>query len=49
MMLDFELHAEFSDHGIIEVGFVFSDNPFRDAILTNEVMYDKPGYNILGN
>ena len=48
-MLDLELHAEFSNHSIVEVGSVVSNNPFRDAILTDEVMLYKPGYNIIGN
>ena len=48
MILDFELHSEFSDHNIVEVGNIVSDNPFRDVIPTNEVILDKSGYNILG-
>ena len=49
MMLDLEQHAEFSNHNIVEVGTIVSDNPFRDAVPTDEVMFDKSGYKILGN
>ena len=46
-MLNFELRTKFNDHDIVEVGSVDSDNPFRDAVPTYEVMLHKPGYNIL--
>ena len=49
MVFDFELHAEFNNHNILKVGSVVSDDPFRDVVLTYEVMFDEPGYNILGN
>ena len=49
VMLDLELHAEFSNHSIVEVGTVVSDNPFRDVVSIDKVMLDEPGYNILGN
>ena len=49
MMLDLELRAEFSDHGIIEIGTFVCDDPFRDTVSTYEVMLDKPGYNILSD
>ena len=49
MVLDLELHAEFSDHGIVEVGSVINDDPFRDVVPTDEVMLDKSGYNILSD
>ena len=48
-MLDFELCAEFSDYGIVEVGTIVSDDPLRDAVPIDEVMLDEPGYKILGN
>ena len=48
-MLDFELNAEFSNHGIVKVGSVVDDDPFKDVVPTDEVMLDKPNYNILGN
>ena len=49
VMLDFELRAESSDHNIVEVSSVVSDNPFGDAIPAYEVMLDKLGYNILSD
>ena len=49
VMLDFELRAEFNNHGIVEVGSVVSDNPFRDVVSLDEVMLDKPGYNVLSD
>ena len=48
-MLNFELHVEFSDHGIVEIGSIVSDNPFGDVVPTYKVMLDKPGYNILSH
>ena len=48
-MLDFEPHTKLSDHIIIEIGFVISDDPFRDVVSIDEVMLDKPGYNILSD
>ena len=49
MMLDLELHAELSDHGIVKVGAVVSDNPFKDTIPVYEVVLDEPGCDVLGN
>ena len=48
-MLDLELHAEFSNHGVVEISTIFYDNPFRYAIPTDKVMFDELGHNILGN
>ena len=49
VMLDLELHAEFSDHGIVEIGTIVSDDLLRDAIATDEVMLDESSHHILGN
>ena len=49
VMLDLEMHAEFSDHGIVKVGAIVSDDPFRDTIPADEVMLDELGYYVLGN
>ena len=49
VMLDLELHAEFSDHGIIKVGAIVSDYPLMDTILVYEVMLDEPGHDVLDN
>ena len=49
VMLDFELRIKFNDHSIVDIGSVISDDPFRDVVPADEVMLDKPGYNILGN
>ena len=48
-MLDLELHVEFSDHGIVKVGTISSDDPLKDSIPTDEVMLDEPGHDVLGN
>ena len=48
-MFDLELHAEFSDHGIAEIGTIDSDNPLRDSIPIDEVMLYKLGHDLLGN
>ena len=49
MVFDFELHAEFRDHSIVEIGSIVCDDPFRDAIPTDKVILNKPGNNILGH
>ena len=49
MMLDLELRVEFSDHGIVKVCAIVSDDPLRDTISVDKVVFDEPGYNILGN
>ena len=46
-MLDSELSTKFRNHSIVEVGSIVSDDPFRDTVTANEVMLDKPGYNII--
>ena len=48
-MFDFELHVEFSNHSIVEIRSVVSDDPLGDTVTTDEVMLDKPGYNVLYN
>ena len=48
-MLDLELSAKFSNHNIVEVSPIFSDDPFRDTIAADEVMFDESGYHILGD
>src|ERR1051325_9458908 len=49
MMLNLELHAEFGDHFVIEVGTVVCDNSFGDAVSTEKIMLDESSHNILGN
>ena len=49
MMLDLELRVELNDHCIIEIGTVVCDDPFRDAILIDQVVFDEPGNNIFGD
>ena len=49
LMLDLELHTKFSDHNIVEIGSVISDDPFRDIVPEDEVMLDKLGYHILSD
>src|ERR1044072_4364386 len=49
VMLDLELHAEFGDYFVVEIGAVICDNPFRSAIPTDKIMFDESSHNILGN
>ena len=49
MMLDLELCVELSDHGIVKVGSIISDDPLRDTIPEDKVVLDDPGYEVLGN
>ena len=39
-MLDFEQSTKFCNHGIFEVGSIFSDNPFGDTVTVDGVMLD---------
>ena len=48
-MLDFKLRTKFSDHSIVEIGCVTSDDPSRDAIPANKVILDKSGYHSLSD
>ena len=47
MMLDLELLAQGDDHSIVQVCTIICDDPLRDTILTDEILFNKPGYNIL--
>ena len=49
VMLDFELSAEFHNHSIVEISSIVSDDPFGDTVTADEVMLDKPGYNVLSD
>ena len=49
MMLDFEPSIKFHKHSIVEVGSIVSDVPFGDTVMEDEVMLDKPDYNVLGD
>ena len=49
MVLNLELHAESHDHSVVEVGSIFLDDSFRDAIPTDEFRLYKSGDYILGN
>ena len=46
-MLDFELSAKFGNHSIIEVSPIVYDNPSRDTIAADEVVFDESGYHTL--
>src|ERR1044072_9566499 len=48
-MFNLELRAELGDHLVVEIRAVSCDNPFRSAIPTDKIMFDKSSYNILGN
>ena len=49
MVFDLELHAEFRDHGVVEIGTIVRDNYFRDAITIDKVILNELGHKILGN
>ena len=48
-MLNLELLAQGSDHSIVKVCTVISDDPFWDTVLANEILFDEAGNNILSN
>src|SRR3954465_13771816 len=49
MMFDLELCAKFSNHSVVQICAIVSDNPFRDAVPTNEIVFDEPGHHIFGD
>ena len=49
MMLNLESRTEFCDHSIIEISVILHDNPFGDAILTDNIMLNESSHNILNN
>ena len=49
MVLDLELHTQCGDHSFIEIRTIVSDDPLWDTIPTDEILFDEPGDNILGN
>ena len=49
MVLDLELCAKFSDHSVVEIGTIISDDPLRDVVTINEVILNESSYCILGN
>ena len=49
MMLDLELRAEFSDHGIVEVGTIVTDDSLGDTIPPDKVILDKLSHEVQGN
>ena len=49
MVLDLELHAEFSDHSVIEVGTIIWDNSLWNIIPTDKIVFEEPSHDVLGN
>ena len=49
VVLDLELHAEFRDHSVVDIGTIVCYNSLRDATPADKVMLDKTGDNILDN
>ena len=49
MVLDLEFHAQCDDHGIVKICTIVCDDSLRDTVPTYEILFDKSGYNILGN
>ena len=48
-MLNLELRAEFDDHLVVDIGTVVCDNPFKDAVSADELMFDESSHDILDN
>ena len=48
-MLEPKFLAQGSDHSMVQVRTIVCDDPLRDTILTDEILFNEPGYNILGN
>ena len=40
-MFNLELCAEFGDYFVVEIGTIVCDNPFRDAVLADEIIFDE--------
>ena len=49
MVLDLELRAQCSDHSIIEIGTIICNDSLWNTILTDKIMPDELGHNILGD
>ena len=49
MLLDLELFTEFGDYRVVEIHTIVSDDSLWDTVSTDEILFDEPGYNILGN
>ena len=48
-MLNLELLAQGGDHSIVKVCTVISDDPFRDTVPENKILFYEAGNNILSN
>ena len=48
MVLYLELLAELGDHLVVKIGTVVRNDPFRDAVSTDQVMPNEPYHDILG-
>ena len=48
-MLDLKFRAELGDHSVIDIGTIIYNDSFQDTILTNNIMLDESGHNVLGN
>ena len=49
VVFDLELHVEFSDHSVVEVGTNVCDDSIKDTIPIDEVMLNETSHNTLGN
>ena len=49
VMLNLELLTQCSDHSVVDICTIVSDDPFWDTIPANEIFLDETGSNILGN
>ena len=47
VVLNLELHAEFSDHSIIEIGTIIHDDSLGDSISAEKIMFYEPGTTFL--
>ena len=48
MVLYLELLAELSDHLVVKIGTIVRNDPFRDAVSTDQIVSNEPCHDVLG-
>ena len=48
-MLDLEVHAQCTDHSIVEICTIICDDSSRNTVSTDKILLDESGHNILGD
>ena len=49
VILDLELFAQGGDHSIVQIHTIVYDDPLRDTIMADEILFNELGYNIFGH